>query len=518
MTEGYQKSPLSTIKSGEFNDEAIQLERLESVTKIGKHLSSIKIDRKNTGGINVERKMSQSDVIRKASESRILGTGDMKTAERKLAERGVEISDAPKEEVLDGHNEDHDGTAPDDNFKFNHEGFTDEEAEQLLLKFGRNELPEKKTPLWYIFCSQLWQPMALMIWAAAIIEASLANYPDMAILFFILFANASIAFYEITKSGNAVAALRASLKPIATVKRNGTWKNMDASLVVPGDLVLLANGSSIPADGRLNPHPPGSIAAPPQIDVDQAALTGESLPVTMFVGDSVKMGSVVVKGEVECTVEFTGIETFMGKTASLLGGDPELSNIQKILINVVVSLTTLSICLCIIVFVYTLRKEGPSNALSFTVVLLVASIPIAMEIVTTTTLSLGSKELSHHGAIVTRLAAIEDLAGMSILCSDKTGTLTLNKMVIQDDCPLYAPCAANRDNLLTFASMASKWKEPPRDALDTLILGSVNFATLEGVELLDYMPFDPVRYQYYYFFYILLFFFCCRLLNELKVL
>mmetsp|Transcript_21772 Transcript_21772/g.22519 ORF Transcript_21772/g.22519 Transcript_21772/m.22519 type:complete len:1017 (-) Transcript_21772:196-3246(-) len=492
MSSGYQKSPLSSIKSGEFDEEAIQLERLESVTKISKHLSSIKIDRKNTSNINIERKISTADVIRKASESRILGSADMKTAERKLAEKGVEISEATKEEVLGGHNEDHDGTLPDDNFKYSHHGFTEAEAEAQLKIFGLNELPEKKVPLWYIFCSQLWQPMALMIWAAAIIEAALANYPDMAILFFILFANASIAFYEITKSGNAVAALRASLKPVATVKRNGTWKNIDASFVVPGDLVLLATGSSVPADCRINPHPPGSVAAPPTIDVDQAALTGESLPVTMFAGDSVKMGSVVVKGEVECTVEFTGIETFMGKTASLLTGDPETSNIQKILIQVVSSLTILSICLCIIVFVYTLKKENVSDALSFTVVLLVASIPIAMEIVTTTTLSLGSKELSHHGAIVTRLAAIEDLAGMSILCSDKTGTLTLNKMVIQDDCPSYAPCVKNRENLLTFAAMASKWKEPPRDALDTLILGSVNFTTLEGVELLDYMPFDPV--------------------------
>lgn len=147
-----------------------------------------------------------------------------------------------------------------------------------------------------------------------------------------------------------------------------------------------------------------------------------------------------------------------------------------------------------------------------------------MEIVTTTTLSLGSKELSHHGAIVTRLAAIEDLAGMSILCSDKTGTLTLNKMVIQDDCPSYAPCVKNRENLLTFAAMASKWKEPPRDALDTLILGSVNFTTLEGVELLDYMPFDPVSFFFFFknliknFFFIIHTNFFFRLLKELKVL
>lgn len=318
MSLNHQKSPLSSINSGEYDDEAIQVERLESITKISKHLSSIKIDRKNTSNIHIERKISTADIIRKATESRILGNADLKTTERKLAEKGVEISEASKEEVLGGHNEDNDGTLPGGDFKYSHTGFTDNEAKEQFKIYGPNELPEKKVPLWYIFCSQLWQPMALMIWAAAIIEAALANYPDMAILFCILFANASIAFYEITKSGNAVAALRASLKPVATVKRNGGWTNIDATFVVPGDLVLLATGSSVPADCRINPHPPGSVAAPPTIDVDQAALTGESLPVTMFTGDSVKMGSVVVKGEVECTVEFTGIETFMGKTASLL--------------------------------------------------------------------------------------------------------------------------------------------------------------------------------------------------------
>lgn len=502
MTEQQYRSPMATIESGVYDEQAIQLERFDTVTKIG---------RKNTSSINITRKISTSDVIRKASESRILGHADMKTAERKLADKGVFISEAPQDEVLDGHNEDNDGTTPNDNFHYTHTGFTTAESDAQFKIYGPNQLPEKTVPLWYIFCSQLWQPMALMIWAAAIIEAALENFPDMAILFFILMANASIAFYEITKSGNAVAALRASLKPIATVKRDGHWKNLDASLVVPGDLVLIATGSSVPADCRINPHPPGSVAAAPTVDVDQAALTGESLPVTMFTGDSVKMGSVIVKGEVECTVEFTGIETFMGKTASLLGGDPEVSNIQKILISVVSTLTVLSLALCIVVFFYTLSKESVSDALSFTVVLLVASIPIAMEIVTTTTLSLGSKELSHHGAIVTRLAAIEDLAGMSILCSDKTGTLTLNKMVIQDDCPLYAPCVKNQENLLTFAAMASKWKEPPRDALDTLILGSVNKSTLDNIELLDYLPFDPV-----YLALSKLMFIFCRLLSARK--
>ena len=189
----------------------------------------------------------------------------------------------------------------------------------------------------------------------------------------------------------------------------------------------------------------------------------------------------MVRGETEGTVEFTGANTFFGKTASLLGGSTEISNLQKTLIRIMIVLVVLSLALCITVFIYLLKSnEGVIDALSFTVVLLVASIPLAIEIVTTTTLALGSKELSHHGAIVTRLSAIEDMAGMAILCrcrarpsmpaslcpslyslpltapsrllcvsvsptthttpyrSDKTGTLTLNKMVIQPEAPVYS--------------------------------------------------------------------------------
>jgi len=196
-----------------------------------------------------------------------------------------------------------------DTFEYSHNGLSGEEANERLAQFGRNELPEKKTSKIVIFCSLLIEPMPLMIWAAAIIEAGIQNFLDMGILFAIQFANASIGFYEINKAGDAVAALKQSLKPSATVKRDGNFIVMDATLLVPGDLVLLGSGSAVPADCRVNEG---------EIEVDEAALTGESLPVPMFQGSSVKMGSTVVRGEVEATVEFTGVNTFFGKTAALL--------------------------------------------------------------------------------------------------------------------------------------------------------------------------------------------------------
>jgi H+-transporting ATPase len=429
------------------------------------------------------RQISSNDVVRRMQDT--AGLADLRMAEEVLAhgtlterqEQG--ISQEEHEQKLAQKAE---GIEPPDDFVFNKVGFTTEEAEKLLEQYGRNELPEHVDPKWLIFLRQFWAPMPIMIWIAIIIEIGIGNYIDMAILLFIQFANASISFYETTKAADAVAALKSSLKPTATCKRDGQWKNMDAALLVPGDLVLLGSGSAIPADCRVNHS---------EIDVDQAALTGESLPVTFYKGDSCKMGSTVVRGETEATVEFTGANTFFGKTASLLVETHEHTHIQIILMKIMFVLVGLSLLLCIINLIYLVVEDVPfKEALSFTVVILVASIPLAIEIVTTTTLAIGSKQLSKHGAIVARLAAIEDLAGMAILCSDKTGTLTLNKMVLQDDTPVFSE-GENQESVLVMAALAAKWKEPPRDALDRLTLGSVNMKLLEDYEQTDFLPFDP---------------------------
>lgn len=440
-----------------------------------------------TINIGPRRQSSSSmiNIIRKNSDLRLLDGSDIKFAESisykkkenagRLTPEEKSRKSAISEEIQHEIDAEVEDFVPSD-------GLTSLEAEKLLLKYGRNELPEKKTPKWLIFCQQLYQPMPCMIWIAAIIEACISNYLDMGILIGINFANASIAYYELTKAADAVDELKKSLQAIAYVKRDGKISKIDVALLVPGDLIQLNAGSAVPADCRVNEK---------EIEVDQAALTGESLPVTRFKGDECLMGSNVVKGEVEGTVTATGANTFFGKTASLLGGEVELSNLQKLLISVVSILTVFSVVLCIIVFCYLISITGALESLSFTIVVLVASIPMAIEIVTTSTLALGSKELSTHGAIVTKLAAIEDMAGMSILCSDKTGTLTQNKMVIQDETPLYID-GFSQYSLLRYAAMAAKWKEPPKDALDTLVLNCVDKPSLESVEQLDYSPFDPI--------------------------
>nr|AAB70152.1 proton motive ATPase [Trypanosoma cruzi] len=363
-------------------------------------------------------------------------------------------------------------------------GLTTAEAEELLAKYGRNELPEKKTPSWLIFVRNLWGPMPFALWVAIIIEFALENWPDGAILLAIQLANATIGWYETIKAGDAVAALKNSLKPVATVHRDGAWKQLDAALLVPGDLVKLASGSAVPADCSINEG---------VIDVDEAALTGESLPVTMGTDHMPKMGSNVVRGEVDGTVQYTGQNTFFGKTAVLLQSvESDLGNIHVILSRVMVVLTSFSFTLCLICFIYLMVKfkESFRRSLQFSVVVLVVSIPIALEIVVTTTLAVGSKKLSRHKIIVTKLTAIEMMSGVNMLCSDKTGTLTLNKMEIQDQCFTFEKGHDLR-SVLVLAALAAKWREPPRDALDTMVLGAADLDECDNYTQTEFVPFDP---------------------------
>jgi len=206
-----------------------------------------------------------------------------------------------------------------------------------------------------------------------------------------------------------------------------------------------------------------------------------------------KMGSTVVRGECDGTVQYTGTQTVFGKTALLLQSvETDLGNIHYVLVKVMYGLTGLAFILCTICFAYLMAhlKKSFKSSLEFTVVLLIVSIPIAIEIVVTTTLALGSRELSAKMVIVTRLSAIEMMAAVNLLCSDKTGTLTLNKMEIQQYCPVFTD-ADNLTSVLVLAALAAKWREPPRDALDTMVLGAANLDMCDQYIQLEYKPFDP---------------------------
>jgi H+-transporting ATPase len=237
------------------------------------------------------KQMSAADVIRKMNDPGILmGGADLRMGA--MVDRDGSASVRSEDlQHLDVDIREID-KLPDD-FTLNFVGLTSDEATELLLLYGKNELPEKVTPKWIIFLKLLIAPMPIMIWIAIVIEAAIENFIDMGILLGIQFTNASISFYETTKAADAVAALKSSLKPTATVKRDGSWQVINGTLLVPGDTVLLASGSAIPADCRVNHG---------EIDVDQSALTGESLPVTFYKNDSCKMGSTVGKNQKRCAI------------------------------------------------------------------------------------------------------------------------------------------------------------------------------------------------------------------------
>ncbi len=169
----------------------------------------------------------------------------------------------------------------------------------------------------------------------------------------------------------------------------------------------------------------------------------------------------------------------------------EPSRMDKVLMGVVKSLLILSVGACVVLLIYLMIKgEDFVDVFSFLVILLVASIPIAMVVVVTSTMALGARNLASKQAIVTRLSAIEELAGLTMLCSDKTGTLTLNKMVIREETPVFDD-HLTREDVILYAALAARWNEPPKDALDTMVLGSADLDRCNTYAQLDYMPFDP---------------------------
>ena len=256
-------------------------------------------------------RLSEASIARRSSDPQILGrSDDLQLAHRVASATKIEGRRSPsyieqrRRELVEVDTEIFEYKLNDGN------GMSSERAAELLKVYGLNELPEKNKSWLILILKILVAPMPLMIWAAIIILAAIEQWLDMGILLFIQVANASISMYEITKSTNAVNALKSTLEPHAQVKRDGEWKEITAKNLVPGDLVRLFSGRAVPADCRL--HTSG-------VEVDQSQLTGESLPVTMFQGDLAKMGSTVMRGETEATVQFTGSYTYFGKTATLLG-------------------------------------------------------------------------------------------------------------------------------------------------------------------------------------------------------
>ena len=366
------------------------------------------------------------------------------------------------------------GSSPD--------GLTDVEAKKRLTQYGPNELVEKKTNLLLKFLSYFWGPIPWMIEVAVILSGVVRHWPDFCIILVLLVTNAVVAFWEERQAGNEIAALKAKLAIKARVIRDGKWINPAARELVPGDVIRLRLGDIIPADARL--------LTGDEISVDQSALTGESLPATRKAGDAVFSGSIIRRGEIGALVYATGEKTYFGKTARLVQEALTVSHFQKAVLKIGNYLIILAVSLVAVIIGFAIyRGDHILTTLQFALVLTVAAIPVAMPTVLSVTMAVGARLLAKKKAIVSKLVAIEELAGVDVLCADKTGTLTQNKLTLGDPFSINNIPAAQ---IILTAALASR--EDNNDTIDLAVLGGLkNKEELKDYQVLHFMPFDPVH-------------------------
>ena len=313
---------------------------------------------------------------------------------------------------------------------------------QRLEEYGPNKLPESTRNPFLIYLGYMWNPLSWAMEAAALIAIGVVDYVDFILIVSLLLTNATISFVEESSADKAIKALTSALAPKAKALRDGTVSSIDAVDLVPGDVVIVRLGDIVPADIKILKEGDGSKSGSEEhetpLQVDQAALTGESLPVKKFSGNVAFAGSTIKQGERHCVVYATGAQTFFGRAAALLGGADNVANLQIIMTRIgAVCLVTIGVWMVIELAVQfghyghsCLGGPGGCPTLDNMLVIIVGGIPIAMPTVLAVTLALGAADLAKDGAIVSRMSAVEELAGLDVLCSDKTGTLTLNKLTV----------------------------------------------------------------------------------------
>ncbi|WP_345980344.1 plasma-membrane proton-efflux P-type ATPase [Sulfurimonas sp. HSL3-2] len=367
-------------------------------------------------------------------------------------------------------------------------GLTDKDVEERIKQYGYNEI-EEKSESWAIrLFRRFWGPIPWMIEVAAILSAIVKRWEDFIIITVLLLVNAIVDFYQESKALNAIAVLKKKLARRALVYRNRTWTEIDAKMVVPDDIIKLKIGDIVPADVEL-------VKGDDTLLVDQSALTGESLPVDKNVGDELYANAIIKQGEMIARVTKTAKNTYFGKTVGLVAKaqKEERSHFQKMVIKVGNFLILLTLVMIAIIVYHGIKtNEHVIELLIFALVLTISAIPIAMPAVLTVTMAIGARVLAGKDAIVSRLAAIEELAGMDILCSDKTGTLTQNSMSLAEP---YIIGEYAKEELMLYAALASK--EENQDPIERPIFDYIKENQLDSrlreYEIEKFLPFDPVH-------------------------
>jgi H+-transporting ATPase len=365
------------------------------------------------------------------------------------------------------------------NLKNLHSGLSQTEAERRLKEYGFNEVTERKPNPVIGFVKKFWGLAAWMLEIIIVLSLFMQNYVDVYIVLGLLVFNAVLGFEEEQRASGAVEALKEKLRVNARVLRDSVWKILPARELAPGDVVRIRSGDFIPADITL---------ATGSLEIDQSALTGESLTVEKKPGDLLYSGSIVKKGESNGVVATTGAKTYFGRTTQLVQLARPKLHIEKVISNVIKWLLVIVSLLIAVALVFSfLRGFTVLDVLPIVLVLLLSAIPVALPAMFTVSMAIGAMELSKKGVLVTRLSAAEDAATMNILCADKTGTITMNKLSIAKIFPVNGFA---ENDVVFYGALASQ--EANQDPIDLAFLNAAKQRQLPIAEFAQtqFTPFD----------------------------
>lgn len=366
-------------------------------------------------------------------------------------------------------------------------GLDEDEAARRLGQFGPNEIEEKEEALWHRIFRRFWGPIPWMIEMAAVLSAVVKKWEDFSIVLVMLLVNAGLDFFQEHRALGALRALKQRLAKEVTVRRGARFRRLPARELVPGDIVKLRIGDVVPADVQL--------LEGDYLLIDQASLTGESLPVSKGIGEPAYANTIVKQGEMLAVVVNTAMRTKFSTVVALvaLAEREQRSHFQKMVIQIGNFLIAVTLVLVLLIIMVSLFRHEPLLELArFALVLTVAAIPVALPAVLSVTMAVGALNLARRGAIVSRLTAIEELAGVDILCTDKTGTLTRNEMQVAD--PVVLEGFTERD-LFLHAALASRIEnnDPIELPIFAYLQKNLPDVAWQTYHQKTFLPFDPIR-------------------------
>ncbi len=359
-------------------------------------------------------------------------------------------------------------------------GLKTEEVQKRLAQYGYNEVPEKKVSFLARLGKRFWGIVPWMLEATVIVTIVLGKYPQALVIVFLLLFNAGMSLWREGRAKAAMAKLKQRLRIQSRVKRDGKWNTIPARELVPGDIIRVRIGDLLPADAKIVE---GSLG------LDQSVLTGESGIVDKLPTEIAYSGSAVKRGEATGIVDAIGTKTYFGRTISLLELAKPKLHMEEVTVKVARHLAIIVLASLLLVFVYAvLTGFELAVLLPLAGVLLIASVPVAMPTMFTINMALGSSELAKQGVLVTRLSATEDAATMDVLCADKTGTITMNRLFVEEKIPLNG---FSEKDVLLYGALASN--EANLDPIDIAFLTATaqSHILFDAYSQIAFVPFDP---------------------------